>query len=86
MTSVKNDLFDYDNLKIYQYEDKFKFSLDSILLAEFVELKETTKTIDASWYSLKEVPELAYDYNKLLEKSVESLKEQIISSDILKRF
>jgi len=45
VTSVKNDLFDYDNLKIYQYEDKFKFSLDSILLAEFVELKETTKTI-----------------------------------------
>ena len=45
MTSVKNDLFDYDNLKIYQYEDKFKFSLDSILLAEFVDLKETTKTI-----------------------------------------
>ena len=45
MTSVKNDLFDYDNLKIYQYEDKFKFSLDSILLAEFVELKENTKTI-----------------------------------------
>lgn len=45
MTSVKNDLFDYDNLKIYQYEDKFRFSLDSILLAEFVELKETTKTI-----------------------------------------
>ena len=45
MTSVKNDLFDYDNLKINQYEDKFKFSLDSILLAEFVDLKETTKTI-----------------------------------------
>lgn len=45
MTSVKNDLFDYDNLKIYQYEDKFKFSLDSILLAEFVELKESTKFI-----------------------------------------
>ena len=45
MTSVKNDLFDYDNLKIYQYEDKFKFSLESILLAEFVELRDTTKTI-----------------------------------------
>lgn len=49
-------------------------------------LKETTKTIDASWYTLKEVPELAYDYNKLLEKSIESLKEQIVSSDILKKF
>ena len=45
MSSVKNDLFDYDGLKIYQYEDKFKFSLDSILLAEFVELKSTTNTI-----------------------------------------
>ncbi len=45
MASVINDLFDYDNLKIYQYEDKFKFSLDSILLAEFVELKNNTRII-----------------------------------------
>lgn len=45
MASVLNDLFDYDGLKIYQYEDKFKFSLDSILLAEFVELKNNTRTI-----------------------------------------
>lgn len=45
MASVINDLFDYDGLKIYQYDDKFKFSLDSILLAEFVELKNNTRTI-----------------------------------------
>ena len=43
--SVVNDLYDYDGLKIYQYEDKFKFSLDSILLAEFVELKANTRVI-----------------------------------------
>jgi len=42
---VLNDLYDYDGLKIYQYDDKFKFSLDSILLAEFVELKPNTRTI-----------------------------------------
>lgn len=42
---VVNDLFDYDGLKIYQYEDKFKFSLDSILLAEFVEIKNNVRTI-----------------------------------------
>jgi tRNA1(Val) A37 N6-methylase TrmN6 len=42
---VKNDLYDYDGLKIYQYDDRFKFSLDSILLAEFVELKPSIKTI-----------------------------------------
>ena len=33
---VLNDLFDYKNRKIYQDEETFKFSLDSILLAEFV--------------------------------------------------
>ena len=36
MKKVKNDLYDY-GLYIYQDEDNFKFSLDSILLAEFVD-------------------------------------------------
>jgi len=44
VASVLNDLYDY-GLSIYQYDDKFKFSLDSILLAEFVELKPTVRTI-----------------------------------------
>lgn len=35
---VKNDLYDYENRYIYQDSDFFKFSLDSILLAEFVKL------------------------------------------------
>lgn len=42
---VVNDLFDYEGLKIYQYDDKFKFSLDSILLAEFVEIKNNLRTV-----------------------------------------
>lgn len=41
---VKNDLYDY-GLSIYQDQDAFKFSLDSILLAEFVERKNGTKLI-----------------------------------------
>ena len=45
MASVLNDLFDYDGLKIYQYNDKFKFSLDSILLAEFVQIKPSIESI-----------------------------------------
>ena len=42
---VLNDLFDYDNLKIYQYNDGFKFSLDSILLAEYVKITNKTTSI-----------------------------------------
>ena len=36
---VLNDLYDY-GLKIYQDDDNFKFSLDTILLAESVNLKK----------------------------------------------
>ena len=37
---VKNDLFDYENRSIYQDSEYFKFSLDSILLAEYVDIKK----------------------------------------------
>jgi len=36
---VLNDLYDY-GLKIYQDSEKFKFSLDSLLLTEFVDIKK----------------------------------------------
>ncbi len=35
---VKNDLYDYPHRYIYQDTDGFKFSIDSLLLAEFVKL------------------------------------------------
>lgn len=42
-----NDLYDYENRYIYQYSDGFKFSLDSILLAEYVDnLKDTSRILD----------------------------------------
>ena len=45
MKKVLNDLFDNDNLKIFQAIDGFKFSLDSILLAEYVKITSKTKNI-----------------------------------------
>ncbi len=45
MSIVLNDLYDYDGMKIYQNNENFKFSLDSILLAEFVDLKKDTNLI-----------------------------------------
>lgn len=41
---VLNDLLSYP-LKIYQNDDWFKFSLDSVLLAEFINIKKSTKKI-----------------------------------------
>lgn len=45
MKNVRNDLFDYENLVIYQNPEKFKFSIDSILLAEYVEIRNDGQII-----------------------------------------
>ena len=41
---VRNDLYDY-GLKIYQDNQVFKFSLDSLLLAEFVSIEKSDKNL-----------------------------------------
>ena len=45
MKKVLNDLYDYPNMKIFQIEEAFKFSLDSILLAELVKFHKYDKNI-----------------------------------------
>lgn len=40
-----NYVLGYDNLKIYQNTEMFKFSLDSVLLANFVTINPSTKNI-----------------------------------------
>lgn len=45
MTKELNWLLDYPNLKIYQYKEGFKFSLDSVLLAEYAIIKKSDKNI-----------------------------------------
>ncbi len=42
---VINDLYDYEGFKIFQDDHYFKFSLDSILLAEFVDNVDNSDTI-----------------------------------------
>ncbi len=41
---VQNDLYDY-GLKIYQDNELFKFSLDSLLLTEFVDIKKSDRKL-----------------------------------------
>ena len=45
MEIVTNDLLDYNNLKIIQCNEYFNFSLDSVLLANFVKVKPTTRKL-----------------------------------------
>ena len=47
-------------------------------------LKETLKTTDADWFPINKIGALAYDHNEVLKKCIETLKDRIINSDILK--
>lgn len=79
---VLNDLYDY-NLKIYQDSTAFKFSLDSILLAEFVILKKKDKVLDLCTGNASISLILSYYYqNKIvgfeIQKEIANLAQESI--------
>ena len=65
---VKNDLFDYD-MKIYQNKEYFKFSIDSVLLAEFVSIKKGQKRILDMYLDIYngKFPYIKSKYNNITE-------------------
>lgn len=72
---VLNDLFDYD-YKIYQNEEFFKFSIDSILLAEIVRIKKNkNKVIDLCSGNCPVPLILDTKFNNLEIKAIELQKE-----------
>lgn len=75
-----------DSLDRSPLQRMFAFNFIGLVDIEKVNLlKETTKTNDADWFSIDNIPSLAYDHNKVLSQSIEKLKEMIISSNILKK-
>lgn len=47
-------------------------------------LNETLKTSNADWFDIENIPELAYDHNEILDKAIETLRDKITNTDILK--
>ena len=47
-------------------------------------LKDTVKTSDADWFSIDNIPKLAYNHNKTLNTSRDNLKKLVVSSSVLK--
>lgn len=47
-------------------------------------LKDTIKTSNADWFSIDDVPSIAYDHNEIVEEGMKVLKKKIVRTDILK--
>ena len=75
MSIVKNYLLGYDNMYIYQDDEMFNFSLDSVLLANFVTLnKKSTKIMDIGCGNAP-IPLIMSTRTKASIKGVEIQKE-----------
>lgn len=48
--------------------------------------KDTLKTSNAKWFSIEEIPSLAYDHNEIITDAIKILKEEILKTDFLKVF
>ncbi len=58
-----------------------------IIDASKVEIaKSTLKTSNAEWFSIDEVPQLAYDHNEIITDAIKKLKEEILKTNLLKVF
>ena len=88
---IKNDLFDYIPYKIYQDDQFFKFSLDSILLAEYVDKKfKNKKVIDLccgnaaiplilNYYQFKDITGLELQ-KPIYDLGIASIKENNVTN------
>lgn len=47
-------------------------------------LNKTLKTSDAAWFTIDNIPELAYDHNQILPATLEKLKSLILNTNILR--
>ena len=77
--------FIFDDLNRSDLMRMIGISFIGVINIEGLELqKETLKTSSADFFSIEDIPKLAYDHNKVIEKSIEILRVKILESSILR--
>jgi 8-oxo-dGTP diphosphatase len=55
----------------------------ALISADNLKLKTTKEYTDVKWFSIKEIPKLAYDHEKILEHSLKRLKSKLEYTNIV---
>ena len=55
---------------------------DSKIIEQF---KQTEKASDADWFEIDRIPELGYDHKEILDKAIATLKDKILTTNIMKQ-
>lgn len=82
------------NLELFKIFDKidrspllrmYGFSFIGVIDSSAISfLKNTKNTNNADWFSIDDIPTLAYDHNEILNEAIITLRKKIVNSDILK--
>lgn len=91
----KSNIEDIDLTMVHVFDDINRSPLQRMICFSFVGtvdiekadiLKKTTKTIDAKWFKISEIPKnLAYDHNIIINATIEEIKKLVMNSNILKQ-
>lgn len=88
-TGIENVTFEmcgvFDKLDRSSLQRMIGISFIGVIDIEKVTLlKSTLKTSNAEYFSIKNIPTLAYDHNEIIDYSLNVLKEKIVNTNILK--
>lgn len=74
----------FDDLNRSEIMRMFGVSFIGIVDDEKIKLTtKTNKTSNADWFRIDSIPSLAYDHNEVINESLKTLKEKIVSTNIL---
>lgn len=74
----------FDDLNRSEIMRMFGVSFIGIVDDEKIKLTtKTSKTSNADWFRIDSIPSLAYDHNEVINESLKTLKEKIVSTNIL---
>lgn len=86
LTGIELSMHDiFDGLERSDLKRMIAITYIGVLDKDKVELlSKTSKTSDCDWFDINNIPELAYDHNKILASAINELRIRIQNSDILK--
>lgn len=77
--------YTFSNINRNPNERVIGTSYIGIIDSKTIEIKrEKKEEIETEWFSINEIPKMAYDHKEIIEKSIDKLKTRLVNSNVLK--
>lgn len=77
--------YTFSNINRNPNERVIGTSYIGLIDSKTIEIKREKKDgIETEWFSINEIPKMAYDHKEIIEKSIDKLKTKLVNSNVLK--